>query len=145
MVSEIHIAWYYSTLQLSTYNETYRSVGATIVEMLTGEMPYKNEKFDNQVAIIFQVGSNKIDPLISMKKSSWLWSPTVERILNRCFKRYYSMIMLVFMHFMTLMHCMYIIVTVMQRTDPQLLTYWECMYESRTIVIVYVTCTHHVP
>ena len=65
----------------------YRSVGATVVEMLTGKTPYGNENFYNQVAIIYQVGSNKINPLTSMKKSGCFLGVKVESFLSSCFKR----------------------------------------------------------
>ena len=64
-----------------------RSVAATIVEMLTGEMPYKTENFDNRLAIVYQVGNNKINPLTSMKKSGYGLDWDVECILRFCFKR----------------------------------------------------------
>ena len=60
-----------------------------MVEMLTGAMPYGNEKFDNSMAIIFQVGGNKLNPLKSMKRSGHqkLLTDDVETFLSKCFKR----------------------------------------------------------
>lgn len=55
--------------------------------MLTGEIPYKNENFDNQGAIIYLVGNCSIDPLKSMEKCSRV-NLGVEFFLNKCFKRY---------------------------------------------------------
>ena len=55
--------------------------------MLTGEMPYKNENFDNRWAIVYQVGNHIIDPLMSMKKGSRV-NLGVEYFLHKCFKRY---------------------------------------------------------
>lgn len=63
------------------------SVAATIVEMLTGEMPYKTENFEKRQAIVYQVGSNKINPLTSMKKSGYGLDWDVECILTLCFER----------------------------------------------------------
>jgi hypothetical protein len=54
--------------------------------MLTGEIPYKNENFDNRLAVVYQVGNCNIDPLTSMKKGGRVdvW---VDYFLRRCFKR----------------------------------------------------------
>ena len=59
-----------------------------MVEMLTGAMPYKSEKFDNSMAIIFQVGGNKLNPLQSLKRGSGtkLLTEDVEIFLSKCFK-----------------------------------------------------------
>ena len=65
-----------------------RSVGATVVEMLTGEIPYKNENFDNRLAVVYQVGNCKIDPLSSMTKGGRV-NVGVKYFLMHCFKRYY--------------------------------------------------------
>ena len=70
-----------------------RSVGATLVEMLTGEPPYKNENFDSHLAIIFKVGSYKTNPLMSLKKSGQILTTSVETFLDGCFKRCVLMIM----------------------------------------------------
>ena len=66
-----------------------RSVAATVVEMLTGAMPYKTEKFDNSMAIIFQVGGNKLNPLKSLKRGGHgkLLTEDTEAFLSKCFKR----------------------------------------------------------
>ena len=64
-----------------------RSVGATVVEMLTGGMPYKEENFTNSMAIIFQVGGNKLNPLTSMKRGQLLPTDDVELFLSKCFER----------------------------------------------------------
>lgn len=61
-----------------------------MVEMLTGVVPYKSEKFYNNMAIIFQVGGNKLNPLKSMKRGGHeeLLTDDVETFLSKCFKRY---------------------------------------------------------
>lgn len=66
-----------------------RSVAATVVEMLTGAIPYNTEKFDNSMAIIFQVGGNKLNPLKSMKRGGHgkLLTEDTEAFLSKCFKR----------------------------------------------------------
>ena len=69
-------------------SHTCRSIGATVVEMLTGETPYTNENFDNRLAIVYQVGSCSIDPLTSMKKGGKV-DVGAECFLINCFKRYY--------------------------------------------------------
>ena len=58
--------------------------------MLTGVVPYKCENFDNSMAIIFQVGGNKLNPLKSMKRGGYekLLTDDVETFLSKCFKRY---------------------------------------------------------
>ena len=63
-----------------------------MVEMLTGGMPYKEENFTNSMAIIFQVGGNKLNPLMSMKRGSYGESvltvtDDVESFLSKCFDR----------------------------------------------------------
>ena len=61
-----------------------------MVEMLTGAMPYKSEKFDNSMAIIFQVGGEtKLNPLKSMKRGGHerLLTDDVETFLSKCFNR----------------------------------------------------------
>ena len=60
-----------------------------MVEMLTGTVPYEGEKFDNSMAIIFQVGGHKLNPLKSMKRGSHgkLLTDDVETFLSKCFKR----------------------------------------------------------
>ena len=70
-------------------NMLCRSIAATVVEMLTGAMPYKTEKFDNSMAIIFQVGGNKLNPLKSMKRGGHgkLLTEDTEAFLSKCFKR----------------------------------------------------------
>ena len=57
--------------------------------MLTGTVPYEGEKFDNSMAIIFQVGGHKLNPLKSMKRGSHgkLLTDDVETFLSKCFKR----------------------------------------------------------
>ena len=66
-----------------------RSVAATVVEMLTGAEPYKSENFDNSMAIVFQVGSNKLNPLKSMKRSDHgiVLTVKVETFLSKSFER----------------------------------------------------------
>lgn len=74
---------------LTTVKIACRSVAATVVEMLTGAMPYKTEKFDNSMAIIFQVGGNKLNPLKSLKRDGHgrLLTDDVETFLSKCFNR----------------------------------------------------------
>lgn len=76
---------------MHNYVTIYRSVAATVVEMATGKPPYVGENFisHNIMAIIFQVGSYKINPLTSMKKSGWDVADNLERFLSSCFERYY--------------------------------------------------------
>ena len=61
-----------------------------MVEMLTGGMPYKEENFTNSMAIIFQVGGNKLNPLMSMKRGDYeetVLTDDVESFLSKCFDR----------------------------------------------------------
>lgn len=64
-----------------------RSVAATVVEMLTGEEPYRRENFGNSMAIIFQVGGNKLNPLVSMKRAGHgnVLTEDTESFLRECF------------------------------------------------------------
>lgn len=57
-----------------------------MVEMLTGGTPYKDENFDNGMAIIFQVGTGQINPLTSMKfRGCTALHKRVEHFLEKCF------------------------------------------------------------
>ena len=57
-----------------------------MVEMLTGGTPYKDENFDNGMAIIFKVGTDQINPLTSMKgHGCTALHKGVEHFLRKCF------------------------------------------------------------
>ena len=93
----------------------HRSVGATVVEMFTGKEPYTNEKFENSMAIIYQVGSNQLNPLTSMRRPRKIADSVfvlsqhhfLQSILKKCFQRYNNNIIIIIIHVLqSMIHCM---------------------------------------
>ena len=69
----------------------YRSVAATVVEMMTAERPYKsNSNIKDNNAIVYMVGMDKLNPLqsVSMKKlvDDGVISHEAITFLRECFK-----------------------------------------------------------
>lgn len=83
--------WYVTAIHghdlRNSHTILYRSVGATVVEMLTGKAPYKEEKYTS-TNIMYLVGDGKINPLTSeaMKKHLASTERYVKDFLSKCFE-----------------------------------------------------------
>lgn len=70
----------------------YRSVAATVVEMMTAERPYKSEpNIKDNSAIVYLVGTYKLNPLLSVSVKKLIDGENITEnaisFLTECFRK----------------------------------------------------------